>query len=149
MSSAAITRYAPLVGGMEPVSLGIVGTAWHLQKILPIVKDLGLFVPAVSIPASWPWAQRHRWSLIRAQDRERRLVAHKGLVHDAKDAMCLKHRKRVGSFLGRPPVARAFVAHTHLAARIHASFTRSFHTAPHAAWFIRRKLHAHGPVCPF
>ena len=103
MSSAAITRYAPLVGGMEPVSLGIVGTAWHLQKILPIVKDLGLFVPAVSIPASWPWAQRHRWSLIRAQDRERRLVAHKGLVHDAKDAMCLKHRKRVGIPMGDSP----------------------------------------------
>ena len=143
MSSAAITRYAPLVGGMEPVSLGIVGTAWHLQKILPIVKDLGLFVPAVSIPASWPWAQRHRWSLIRAQDRERRLVAHKGLVHDAKDAMCLKHRKRVWATPRRASVCRA-----HPPARIHASFTRSFHTAPHA-WFIRRKLHAHGPACPF
>ena len=144
MSSAAITRYAPLVGGMEPVSLGIVGTAWHLQKILPVVKDLGLFVPAVSIPASWPWAQRHRWSLIRAQDRERRLVAHKGLVHDAKDAMCLKHRKRVWANPRRASVCRA-----HPPARIHASFsTRSFHTAPHA-WFIRRKLHAHGPACPF
>ena len=137
MSSAAATRYAPLVGGMEPVSLGIVGTAWHLQKILPIVKDLGLFVPAVSIPASWPWGQRHRWSLIRAQDRERRLIAHKGLAHDAKDAMCLKHRKRVWA----TPPSRERLSHTPTYTVPPASTRRSQLLVVHAffphAWSMR------------